>query len=405
MKINVKRLMETSGISCFKISPDAHGGYDHSEARAAFVTDATLEAARAEAERHGEGYDPHSPDVRYGDVLVSWQNEGGAWCGTHARAGQDAGIHIALADGERSSILPFTGSSMFMAHDRLTGILASRRRLDEGQSRILEGIRGVFDVIMGASLRGRFPDALTGQVFATHIAGATTRLSLGVTYEEFARHAKIAMIRARIAAENPDHPEAATRIEPLGTILDRVLGKDISPIVRQGTGAAIDEALLRRIARNNPALGDGVIGSLTRTPISSVSARALSLEDMKLLSRAMSRSRLSGDWVEAAGARMNALTDDLLAGMEAQVEIYNIGRRDILVLKDTMSEQSGGVYLYSWPQTDRRPFSDHGGIRLYHLSPEEVPPAREVERLRRALDELDYGPTEGGKDEIEKILA
>lgn len=375
MKINVKHLLETSGIDCFRISTGGPEGHEHFKARAAFVTEETVDAARHAASVAGERPEPGSPDVRYGDVLVSWRDSQG-WQGTHAKAGQDAGVYLSMLDeAGRSTVLPFTGMSMFLAHQKLrprelTG------RIDTHQQRVLDGIRGVFDVVVGAILDDRFPDSLTGMVFACRIAGDGSQPHLDVAPDEFARHAKASMIRARIEMCDPDHPEAARECDRLDDILSRVIGKSISPVLRQGTGTPIDEQFLRKIAAAAPGM----------------SARALTSEDMALFGRGAARRRLSGAWVNAASSRLDEMSENLGPGTAGQIEIFNLGRRDIVAIRDSMSDQSGSVFLYSWPEYDRMPVSRVDRSLVFHLSPEEIPSKLELAKLRSALDELEYGP-------------
>lgn len=391
MKINVKHLLDTSGIDCFRISTGGPEGHEHSKARAAFVTEETVDAARDAASVAGERPEPGSPDVRYGDVLVSWRDSQG-WQGTHAKAGQDAGVYLSMLDeGGRSTVLPFTGMSMFLAHQKLrprelTG------RIDTHQQRVIDGIRGVFDVVVGAILDDRFPDGLTGMVFACRIAGDGSQPHLDVAPDEFARHAKASMIRARIEMCDPDHPEAARECDRLDDILSRVIGKSISPVLRQGTGTPIDEQFLRKIAAAAPGMSDRVLGSLSRADVKRMSARALTSEDMALFGRGAARRKLSGAWVEAASSRLNEMSENLGPGTAGQIEIFNIGRRDIVAIRDSMSDQSGSVFLYSWPEYDRMPVSRVDRSLAFHLSPEEIPTKLELAKLRSALDELEYGP-------------
>jgi len=61
-------------------------------------------------------------------------------------------------------------------------------------------------------------------------------------------------------------------------------------------------------------------------------------------------------------------------------------------MRDSISEQSGSVFLYSWPSYDRIPASQVDGELIFHVSKEEIPAAMDVSQLRSTLDELDYGP-------------
>lgn len=403
MKINVKHLLDSSGIDCFRISTGGPEGHEHFKAKAAFVTEETVDAAREAAALAGERPEPGSPDVRYGDVLVSWR-DGAGWQGTHAKAGQDAGVYLSIHDESgRSTVLPFTGMSMFLAHQKLrprelTG------RIDEHQQRVLDGIRGVFDVVVGAILDNRFPDGLTGMVFACRIAGDGSQPHLDVEAGDFARHAKASMIRARIEACDPDHPEAAGGCDSLDEILARVIGKPIGPVLRPGMGTPIDEPFLRKIAAAAPGMSDRVLGSLSRADVKRMSARALNSEDMALFSRGASRRKLSGAWVEAANARLGEMSENLGPDAAGQIEIFNIGRRDIVAIRDSMSDQSGSVFLYSWPDYDRTPVSRVNGSLVFHLSPEEVPSKLDLVKLRSALDELEYGPLAGRQKMAEEAL-
>ena len=391
MKINVKHLLATSGIDCFRIYTGGPEGHEHSKARAAFVTEETVEAAREAASAAGERPEASAPDVRYGDVLVSWRDSQG-WQGTHAKAGQDAGVYLSMMDETgRSTVLPFTGMSMFIAQEKLRPMELTGR-IDVHQQRVLDGIRGVFDVVVGAVLDKRFPDHLTGMVFACRIAGDGSQPKLDVTPDAFARHAKASMIRARIEANDRDHPEAARQCDDLDEILSRVIGKKINPVLRQGMGTPIDEQFLRKITNATDGMADRVLGSLSRAGVNRMSARALTSEDMALFARGVARRKLSGEWVEAAKDRLANMSESHGIGPAGELEFFNLGRRDIVAIRDSMSDQSGAVFLYSWPEYDRMPVSRVDGELLFHLSPEEVPSKLDLAKLRSALDELEYGP-------------
>lgn len=390
MKISVKHLLATNGIHCVKISQAGSAGMAQFDARAAFVTETTVEDARRSAMEAGEKPEAAAPDLRYGDVLVSWK-DGSGHQGVHASAGQDAGIHILLTSDAGASILPFTGMSMVAAHDSLIE-LARRGSISDQQQRVLQGIQGVYDVVMAAVLEKRFPDRLTGMVFASKISGGGQQPIIGVEPAAFARHAQANMIRARISAIDPDHPEAAMSCDSLEDILERVLGHKPDEVLRQGMGAPIDEALLRRIAKSTPGLSEKLLGALSRTPPARMSARAISTEDMALLARGISRNRLSGAWVDEASRRLDEIGGSIVPGTSGAVEFFTVGRRDILAMRDSISEQSGSVFLYSWPSYDRIPASKVDGEVIFHVSREEIPAAMDVARLRSTLDELDYGP-------------
>lgn len=391
MKVNKKSLFDTSGISCTQVILDrSTDSYESRKVTAAFITETTMILAREDASSRGEKADKNSPDIRYGDILISWTDDNGKKHGMHARAGQDAGLQTVIETSDRLIPVPFTGPSMIAARNRLLDTVRGGPDLTEDHSRILSGIQGVFEVIIADDDPDRFAPEIVGRVFLSVMADGAD-IGMSVEDGDLGMKSRADILRAKIGQINPDHPDALGNAATLSSVMRDAVGANIPPVTRPSTGMTIDEASLRRMIDASDTLRIDVLGTLTRLPPKRISAAAISLDNLPTLDRALASSRLSGGWVDGIRARMNSLTEDLMEGYSCDIDLFSTRGRDLLVVRDAMSQQSNAAYIYSWPTKERLTIANTSDGLVLNISPEEIPDRREIMRLRNALDVAKFG--------------
>ena len=409
MKINPGHLFMTSGISCTKVVFDEAAGDVHLlDAVAAFVTEESVAAIRAEAARTPSTADPRIfPEMRYGDLLLTWTDLSGVARGAKVDAGRDAGIQVNLETGGRKIALPFTGAAMLHARERILHHLASGGEAGQDLARVLGGIQGVLDVVMADPDPKRFDAAVIGGAFAAAMIDALGEVDLPVTPEAFGRKARGDLLRARISKIDPDHPDAIQAARPLQRILQQS-GIRIPALsgaeVRSGAGFAIGEDALRRMVQANERLCRDVFGAMTKTSISRLSCVGLPASDYDRIQAALEAHRLSGQWVDRARARITEITRALMPGYRCDVAVYALSGRDVLAVRDTVGNAANLAYIYSWPSVDRLPVAEIEQGRIVNISPEEIPDEAELARLQRALDLLSFSAGNDAEFELEGIL-
>lgn len=167
MKIHTKALLDTCGFACKSLAGEPEtGGYAELDARAVFITEDSVERARA-AQAGLAPFDPSRlPSLRYGDILISRARPDGQKEGLHIPAGRDAGLVVPVtgSDGFERQI-PFTGRHMLSARQQLLAMGPRGRQLNADQRTILEGIQGVFEIVAAKADPAVFSEELIGQAF------------------------------------------------------------------------------------------------------------------------------------------------------------------------------------------------------------------------------------------------
>lgn len=302
MKINTKALLDTGGFSCTSLAfNEETGGYAECEARAVFITEETVAGARA-AQADMPPVDPSRlPDLRYGDVLVSRAHPDGRKEGLHIPAGRDAGLVIAVlsADGSSQNI-PFTGSHMLAARQRLLAMSARGEALSGDQEKILAGVQGVLEIVAARPDPKRFSGDLIGKAFMCSLIDRPNRIELSISDAEFGRKARADMIRAQIAHLSPDHPDGLSpaAAASLDELLREVGVQTGADAIREVGGISITEETIRGMVAANPQFCTDVFGSITATPVHRLSAAAITSGEYDLLADELSEHVLTGSWVK-----------------------------------------------------------------------------------------------------------
>ncbi|MCW3782596.1 hypothetical protein [Defluviimonas salinarum] len=393
MKINTRALMTTSGFGCIGLSYDeALGDYVESEARAVFVTESSVAAARAAQAGMAPVNPATLPDLRYGDLIVTlhW---GRRIEGRHVPAGQDAGLAIEItgADGAPRRI-PFTGLNMLSAREQLIAMSERGTSLSADQGGVLAGIQGVLEIISANPDTERFGGALVGQAFIASMIDGAGHVRLSVSDEEFGRKARADMIRAQISRLARDHPDGLSGAAPLATLL-REAGLSSAAArsgaeVRAAGGAMVTEEALRRMVTANDRLCREVFGAMTTTPIEKLGVAMISPAELEALVEEFSDRILTGEWVDRICSRAERIAGGAMHGYSFRTCMISTDGRDILAISDPVGDAAGQAFLYSWPSVERLQIAETDAGHIVNISPEEVPDETEIARLKVVLDAL-----------------
>lgn len=368
MRVNARALLRAAGVGCLL---DEGGGPARS-ARVALVTEETVRAARAlgvadPALRVTEA----SPRLRYGGALA-FVAEG------------EATRRVVLAPGEGDGFrLPcgarFLGRHMFAAEGALPDG-------GEGERPFLRSlIRSVFRLVAAVPDPERFPEHMIAQAFRSSLRDAFGSASLPMSDEALVLKSRADLIRSRIGALDPAHPDALRRADPLARVLDDA-GLDVRSdgVEVPGLGR-VTRFEARRLTETGP-YRSGLFEKVTRTPPARIEAVVLPLAEARTLEAALSGSRLSGGWVDAVRTGLRELTGSGALGLTLFLHVSR--GRDLLLMTDRVGEESGVALLFSWPSHERAPVFSGPGGPVYAFCPEEAPGPEELIRLDRVLDEL-----------------
>jgi hypothetical protein len=371
MRVNAIALMRAGGVSC--LFEEAPG--QTIPARIALVTEETVRAARSLA-----GEDPSlqagdgSPQVRYGGAL--------------AYVGSGTSRRLILQPGEGDPfMLPgrtrFMGRNMLDAERHLSGSRAS-----QGETGLLLScLRSILRMVATVPDEDRFPPYLIvqGCLFSLREAFGDARLPL--REDALILKSRADLLRARIAALDPRSPDALGASTPLPRLLDRSGLEARSDGVRVPGMGLLTRSDLRHILEEG-ALRDGLFKKITRTPPERIDAVALSTKEAARLDRSLEPSRLSGLWVDAVRDLGADLTGSGINGYRLDLTFYGVDGRDLMMMSDTVGQETGVSILFSWPSGERVPTIETPEGPVYAICPEEVPKRDEVIRLERVLAEL-----------------
>ncbi|MCE6959667.1 hypothetical protein LAZ40_11620 [Cereibacter sphaeroides] len=382
MKINPRSLFAGEAITCLKLTESPSAEPASHQAQAVFITAETVAAARRR-----DALRPPQPgacaDVAYGDILVLKRLDDGRMEGEHVPAGRDGGLALRVDTGRGDDLLlPFTGRHMLLARERLGDLSENGVPMDPDMRRVLDGIKGVFDLVIANPDPGRFNDTLIGQAFQSAMIDGCSASEIEIEPEEFGRKARADLMRARIARLEPRHPEALGSAQDPGRILAA------AGILRDAAanGPAWTEDALRR------AVGDRfrreVLGALTRTPISRMSVVAVSSEDFDMIRSGRVGPRLRGPWI-------SALSDRILDTNGGRAEAVFLSRqgRDLLVVRD---QPGVPAVVWSWPTADRFLEVTVHGEHFVNIAREEIPGDAELRRLALVLEQVEAGLDDEG---------
>lgn len=395
MRIDPKPLLDQFGIDCTKAEYiKAEDRVAFHPARIAFVTEDAVKRLPPPSDK--------AQKVRYGDALLVWTPEGAKPRGARVEAGKDAGVQIDVPVGGVSQMVPFTGTAMLSAREKLHTLKEVDRTADHRKA--IRAIEGVLTIIMSNPDPARYSMAVIGNAFASELIDMMGRPALPVSIEEFGRKARADLLRARISMIDPDNPDGLGPLRPLQRILDDFgIGMVNGSSGLKVNGQIINEASLRRVASGNDDLRDGVFGGLTKTSVKRLSAAPMSSEDFEILCDGLSSHRITGGWIDATGRRISRIMSEAIPAYSCQVAAFAIDNRDILAVQDTINGKPGLAYAYSWPSMDRLPCSTHGAMTYVNISTEEIPTEEEIVRLQSVLDLLQFGNSSDLDIEIDGI--
>ncbi|MEY8799473.1 hypothetical protein AB9K35_04035 [Leisingera sp. XS_AS12] len=395
MKIHTKALLDTCGFACKSLASDPEtGGYAELDARAVFITEDSVERARA-AQVGLAPFDPSRlPSLRYGDILISRARPDGQKEGLHIPAGRDAGLVVPVtgSDGFDRQI-PFTGRHMLSARQQLLAMGPRGRQLNADQRTILEGIQGVFEIVAAKADPAVFSEELIGQAFMCSLLDHAGRIGTSISDAEFGRKARADMIRAQITRVRPDHPDglsaaAAADLDEVFQDIGIRTSAQSGGEIRSIGGMEVTDEALRGMIMSNERLSREVFGALTATPLSRLGAAAVSSMEYDLLADELSDRALTGQWVDRAQRRAQEITGEQMPGYTFEMKVFSVDGIDILAIRDSVGSASGQAFVYSWPTADRIPLAEIGNETVLNISPEEIPGEEEVKRLQGILDSL-----------------
>ena len=385
MKINTKALFRAKGIRCRKMSGEDGTGFD---ARIAYVTGQTVEAARGMARRDpalkpGDG----DPDLRYGAILAVHATPDGQAAGEIVDPGQ-AGDYV-LQVGDRS--MGLCGLDMLDLREAIVALHKSGQALSTDQARALEGVQEIFQMVASAPDPDRFPTPFIAQAYRAAMIDHFGLFESSVDPEQMTRKSRADLIRARIGMLDPGHADAITTARPLRETLSGA-GIELSEagVSRDLSMPGIDklnEEAIRRAIQSDDSLVRDFFGAVTATPVDRISMATIPLSALKRMRDEGGRAPLSGNWVDTLSERFRRITGDSGSGFE--LAMFSEGGRDIIAMSVPDEKRRELAVVYSWPTADRIPVIDAGGMRHLSLSPEEVPSDDEVRRLSEMLGRIE----------------
>jgi len=371
MRVNARALLNVAGVGCLH---EDEAGVSR-PARVAIVTEETVRAARDQgASDPGLRATEESPQLRYGGALA------------YVDDGSGPARREILAPGEGDAFRLPCGLR-FLGRHMLTAERALPDRGGGDRPFLRSLIRSVFALVASVPDPDRFPEHLIAQAYRSSLRDAFGEARLPITDEALVLKSRSDLIRSRIAALDPKHPDALGATAPLARILDsagldvRGDGVDIPGIGR------ITRFQARRLMESGP-YREGLFDRLTRTSPARIEGVVLPLEEARSLEAAIPGSRRTGAWAEAVQILAGELTGSGHGGYRLTLSLLSAQGRDLLVMTDTVGDLNGVSLLFSWPSHERAPVLQSPDGPVYALCPEEAPPAEEVIRLERVLQEL-----------------
>jgi len=371
MRINAIALMRAAGVSCIY----EEEGSGPVPARIALVTEETVRAARALGDqdsslRAGET----SPQLRYGGAL--------AYVGSGT-----ARKHVLLPGEGDAFQLPgrvrFLGQHMLDAERLLSGSETGSSETDH----LLSSLRSVLRMVSTVPDEDRFPPHLILQACLFALRNTFGDARLPIKEEALVLRSRAELIRARIATIDPKSPDALGACAPFPRLLDRACADVRSEGVRVSGIGVLNRTGLRPLVEGG-AWRDGLFSRITRTAPESIDAVALPTEEAVRVDRHFETARLTGPWVDGVRAIGARLTGSGTNGYRLDLTLYAVEGRDLMLMSDTVGQETGVSLLFSWPSSDRAPTIDTSEGPVYAICPEEVPNRDEVIRLEKELSDL-----------------
>lgn len=371
MRVNARALLSVAGVSCLYESEAGSS----CPARLAMVTEETVRAARDMVRS-----DPAlrttdaSPQLRYGGALA------------YVDGGDGPAQRLILSPGEGDEFRLPCGMR-FLGRHMLTAEKALADR-GEGEGPFLRSlIRSVFSLVSSVPDPDRFPEHLIAQAYRSSLRDAFGEARLPIGDEALVLKCRSDLIRSRISALDPKHPDALGAATPLARILDGA-GLDVRSDGVQVSGVGrVTRFEARRLMETGP-YRRGLFDLLTKTPTARIEGVVLPADDVRMIETALPGSRLSGAWVDAVQQLVNELTGSGRGGYRLTLGVHAAQGLDLLVMTDTIGEANGISLLFSWPSHERAPVLGSAEGPVYALCPQEVPTSEEVIRLERVLQEI-----------------
>lgn len=376
MKINPKSLMDTGGIDCFYLTALPDGEAVKLPARAAFVTEETVFASRkADVMTDAQGRKGW-PDLKYGSVLVSRKASSGQTENKIYQPGQDAGVYLEVEGAERP--LGFTG--FLMADYRWKLLATPSLRNDPAHKKAILGVSFVQGLIASDPDPNRYPMEVIRDAFLCSLSSEDLRGAVPVDTESFVRKAQSDLLKALISRVQQDHREGmSAKPSSLQSIL-----KDY------GVREALNNTSLKDILKESKILSDGVIGTLTRTPVDVLATATLDRRGFTMLRNGMEKKdRLHhGGWPEMIEAGLKHILAESMPGYDFNMIFGTSGGRDLLGIQDQGKASKGVGYIFAWPTADRLPLTRMNKSRTLSLSEADVPSEADLDRLKSIYAEI-----------------
>lgn len=374
MRLDSDLLLRARGIPCFRLSLDVDGDeVGRDPVRLVHVTDGAIAAARRLGDPLAVG--PGSLDLRYGDIVALSRREG------------ETCREIFPASESRNHVLTIGGRDLPLGGP---GMLETRNALEMGapvspeiRNAALPALNETFQHVAATLDMGVFPREMVAVSLFACMTRGMGPAHLDLPFEDFLLRAGADMLRARIEAIDPGHPDALHHSpDPLEAILVARGATLPDGEVLGWSGADIRKALLPRGGSFRE-----VIEGITSMPPEELDIRVLNPEETDLLKRCLAPHRLGGEWV-------SALQDSLSEGdgekMDSpEIRMHSVSGRDVLLFEDDLGRGRGAALLCSWPRTARRLLFRNGDHGVGTISPEEIPDHAEVARLSSTLAGLD----------------
>lgn len=404
MKISVKALFKTSGITCVFRDQDAESGQiTEFPARIAFVTEQTVAATRdlartSEEFRISDG----DPDVGYGSIVTAGRTAEGGF-GRVLNPGEQAAFFVDVG-GEK---LNLTGTGMLGLREKMIAFSRKGGTLDADQRRALSGVQEIFEMVCSAPDVDRFTPELIAQSYLAAMIDAFGQTDMPFEAEAFARKSRSDLLKARIGLLDPGHPDALGSAQDLRTLLSscgvRVNASGVGEDIRTPSVRNITEEAMRRTIMGNARMRDDLIGSVTMSPVTELSAALIHSDNYVALKSEKASRRLSGQWVDHLRSVAREATQNTDDPSSFDMDVFSEKGRDILVISDQVAKQQDVAFVYSWKTTDRVAVMDTDMGRVISASEEEVPDDAEIDRLKSVLVSLEaQKPYSGDADMLEK---
>lgn len=359
-------------------------------------------------------------DVEIGDLLVAYKVDG-----------EQKRVFVKFTDlfGDKQDVarqfviprpgadddMPFLGSHMLKAREALFMATAGADA-DPQHRRLLGALQASFERILDE--RDAFPDSAVKDAWNASIIDTFGNVELPVSPDAFLRKIEADNIRVAIGKLERDNPDALSSdpsgVEEILTAAGVGGGILRGATVRAPGGQRLRDADLVRMVQSNDRLCREIFGAVTKTEISNLSVRFISLDEHRALVDHFERTdtTLKGEWVDEVRQRMAAITSG--AGMRQytfEAVLGSDGGRDVLLITDNSSASMnyeggrGTAYLYSWPTVDRQPAMEVNRGQVATFGINEVPDEAEIERLQTVLSGLQdryHDHDEGGDFDIDE---